>query len=138
MFYKYEIWHDLLNLFWPYLEKKHFQYFIHLQLTSDELKKRSRRRELNRLAARRSREKGQKRKDKLVEVKITWVCGLHIVMRLAVTNNDYYFYKPSSWFGRFQCFCYLFHNDNVININTDLKIILCFLVDITRKLYKEP
>uniref|UniRef100_A0A0B6ZPG0 BZIP domain-containing protein n=1 Tax=Arion vulgaris TaxID=1028688 RepID=A0A0B6ZPG0_9EUPU len=37
------------------------------QLTSEELVKRARRRELNRLAARRSREKGQKRKDMLVE-----------------------------------------------------------------------
>ncbi|XP_005113038.1 endochitinase A1 isoform X2 [Aplysia californica] len=37
------------------------------ELTTEELKKRARRRELNRLAARRSREKGQKRKDKLVE-----------------------------------------------------------------------
>lgn len=37
------------------------------QLTSEEVSKRSRRRELNRLAARRSREKGQKRKDMLVE-----------------------------------------------------------------------
>lgn len=37
------------------------------QLTSEELTKRARRRELNRLAARRSREKGQKRKDLLVE-----------------------------------------------------------------------
>ncbi|CAL1529432.1 unnamed protein product, partial [Lymnaea stagnalis] len=37
------------------------------QLTSEELIKRARRRELNRLAARRSREKGQKRKDLLVE-----------------------------------------------------------------------
>ncbi|RUS79356.1 hypothetical protein EGW08_012877 [Elysia chlorotica] len=37
------------------------------QLTSEEVVKRSRRRELNRLAARRSREKGQKRKDMLVE-----------------------------------------------------------------------
>ncbi|BFZ07554.1 hypothetical protein BsWGS_10593 [Bradybaena similaris] len=37
------------------------------ELTSEELMKRARRRELNRLAARRSREKGQKRKDLLVE-----------------------------------------------------------------------
>ncbi|XP_059145252.1 uncharacterized protein LOC131932354 [Physella acuta] len=37
------------------------------ELTSEELVKRARRRELNRLAARRSREKGQKRKDMLVE-----------------------------------------------------------------------
>ncbi|KAH9489241.1 hypothetical protein Btru_048829 [Bulinus truncatus] len=37
------------------------------ELTLEELTKRARRRELNRLAARRSREKGQKRKDMLVE-----------------------------------------------------------------------
>ncbi|CAG5118739.1 unnamed protein product [Candidula unifasciata] len=37
------------------------------ELTSEEIMKRARRRELNRLAARRSREKGQKRKDLLVE-----------------------------------------------------------------------
>jgi len=37
------------------------------ELTGEEINKRARRRELNRLAARRSREKGQKRKDKFVD-----------------------------------------------------------------------
>nr|KAG5710733.1 hypothetical protein BaRGS_035135 [Batillaria attramentaria] len=37
------------------------------QLTSEELEKRARRRELNRLAAKRSREKGQRRKDSLIQ-----------------------------------------------------------------------
>jgi hypothetical protein len=38
------------------------------QLTAEEQEKRSRRRELNRLAAKRSREKGQRRKDTLIHV----------------------------------------------------------------------
>ncbi|GFR78937.1 basic leucine zipper transcriptional factor ATF-like 3 [Elysia marginata] len=44
-----------------------FTITLFMQLTSEEVSKRSRRRELNRLAARRSREKGQRRKDMLVE-----------------------------------------------------------------------